>query len=314
MKIIEKLDIMAKKNEIVPQEEGEIVVYQPEDGNITLDVTIAEETVWLSQLQMASLFATTKQNISLHIGNIFREGELDKAKVVKDSFTPTRHGAIAGKVQNVKVTLYNLDVIISVGYRVKSPVGTRFRQWAMSVLKDYMLRGYAINQQMRWLEDKVDRRLAEHERILNKHQEQLDFFVRTNLPPVEQVFFEGDFFEARVLLERLIKSATKRVILVDGYVDAATFDILDVRADDVEATIYTHSVGEKIITLQAMHSEQQGAKAVEVRKWRIESHDRWLIIDERLYHCGHSIKDLGRKISAITLMGESPERIINELN
>lgn len=305
---------MAKKNEIVLQKEGEIVVYQPEDGNITLDVTIADETVWLSQLQMASLFATTKQNISLHIGNIFREGELDKAKVVKESFTTTRHGAIEGKLQNVRVTLYNLDVIISVGYRVKSPVGTRFRQWAMSILKDYMLRGYAINQQMRWLEDKVDRRLAEHERILNKHQEQLDFFVRTNLPPVEQVFFEGDFFEARVLLERLIKSAAERVILVDGYVDSATFDILDVREDGVEATIYTHSVGEKITTLQTLHNEQQGAKGVEVKKWKTESHDRWLIIDDRLYHCGHSIKDLGRKISAITLMGESPERIINELN
>lgn len=259
---------------------------------------------------MAELFGVKENNITYHIKEIYASKELQPSSTAQKIRVVRKEG---NRMVNRAIDFYNLDMIISVGYRVNSRNATLFRQWATNVLKQYMMQGYAINQRLVLMQEHIDHRLAEHEQILAEHQRQIDFFVQTNIPPVEKVFFEGDFFEARVLLERIVKTATKRVVIIDGYVDAATFDVLDVRAEHVIATIYTHSVGEKIVTLQTLHNEQQGAKPVEVKKWKRESHDRWIIIDDRLYHCGHSIKDLGRKISAITLMGETPERVISEM-
>lgn len=282
---------------------GEIVLYQPDDS-LSLEVKLENETVWLSQQQMATLFNTTKQNVSLHINNIFKEGELNKDSVVKESLTTAADG------KKYRIAFYNLDVIISVGYRVKSLRGTQFRQWATAVLKDYLLKGYNINQRLVYMEERIDRRLNSIESTLAEHQQKIDFFVKTNLPPIEQVFFNGQFFEARVLLEKLVKSAQKRVVIVDNYIDAATFDILDVRQQGVAADIYSGSLH---TTLCNAHNSAAGANPINEHIWTNPSHDRWLIIDDNLFHCGHSIKDMGKKLTAIMLMGTPPETILNAL-
>ena len=202
----------------------EIVLYQPNE-QFQLEVRLQDETVWLTQQQMVALFDSTKQNISLHINNIYKEGELQKEATVKEYLTVQNEG---GRQVTRKVRYYNLDVIISVGYRVKSIRGTQFRQWANKIIKDYMLKGYAVNQRLIAIEDRIDRKLQEHTNQIHELQEQVDFFVRTSLPPVEQVFFKGEFFAARVIFENIFKTATKRVIIIDEYIDAATFEMLDV--------------------------------------------------------------------------------------
>ncbi len=282
---------------------NEIVLYQP-DNTIQLEVRLQNETVWLNQQQMVALFDSTKSNISMHISNIFKEGELQKEATVQDFLTVQNEG---GRQVTRRVRYYNLDVIISVGYRVKSLRGTQFRQWATKIIKDYMLKGYAVNQRLLAMEERIDKKFQAIEQRVSKTEEQVDFFVRTSLPPVEQVFFEGEFFAARALLEKLIKTAQKRVIVIDAYVDAATFEMLDVRLKGVTADIY--SDGEHT-SLREMHNASKGVQPVNTHKWSKPSHDRWLIIDESLYHCGHSLKDMGKKLSAITLMGTSPDTIL----
>jgi len=282
---------------------NEIVLYQP-DNTIQLEVRLQNETVWLNQQQMVALFDSTKSNISMHISNIFKEGELQKEATVQDFLTVQNEG---GRQVTRRVRYYNLDVIISVGYRVKSLRGTQFRQWATKIIKDYMLKGYAVNQRLLAMEERIDKKIQAIEQRVSKTEEQVDFFVRTSLPPVEQVFFEGEFFAARALLEKLIKTAQKRVIVIDAYVDAATFEMLDVRLKGVTADIY--SDGEHT-SLREMHNASKGVQPVNTHKWSKPSHDRWLIIDESLYHCGHSLKDMGKKLSAITLMGTSPDTIL----
>ena len=285
---------------------NEIVLYQP-DSTIQLEVRLQDETVWLSQQQMVALFDSTKQNISLHINNIYKEGELQKEATVKEYLTVQNEG---GRQVTRSVRYYNLDVIISVGYRVKSLRGTQFRQWANRILKEYLLNGYAVNQQLLHLEERIDKRFHSIEQRVEKTEEKIDFFVRMSLPPVEQVFFEGEFFEARVLLEKIIKTAQKRVIIIDAYIDAATFEMLDVRARGVTADIYSDSEHK---TLRDAHNASVGVQPITTHKWSTASHDRWLIVDDRLYHCGHSVKDLGKRLSAIMLMGESPEAILNHV-
>ena len=169
-----------------------------------------------------------------------------------------------------------------------------------------MLRGYAVNQRLL----NIENQLASQQKQLAKHQEQIDFFVRAELPPAEQIFFEGQFFEARVLLEKLIKMAKKRVIIIDGYIDAATFDMLDVRAKGVTADIYSDGEHKN---LRDMHNADKGKQPVNTHKWSRSSHDRWVIIDETLYHCGHSVKDLGKKLSAIMRMDWDPETVLKEV-
>lgn len=278
----------------------EIVLYQPNE-QFQLEVQLKDETVWLSQDQMALLFQRDKSVIARHISNIYSEGELQKeSTVAKFAIVPQKRERL------YEVTLYNLDVIISVGYRVKSQRGTQFRQWATKILKDYMLRGYAVNQRLL----NIENQLASQQKQLAKQQEQIDFFVRTELPPAEQIFFEGEFFEARMLLEKLIKMAKKRVIIIDGYIDAETFDMLDVRAKGVTADIY--SDGEHK-SLRDMHNAGKGKQPVNTHKWSKSSHDRWVIIDDTLYHCGHSVKDLGKKLSAIMKMDWNPEVVLKEV-
>ena len=188
------------KKDLGDNAEAEVVLYQP-DSSIHIEVLVEGETVWLTQQQMSELFSTTRNNITLHIRNIFNEGELDEDSVCKESLRTAADG------KKYRTKFYNLDVIISVGYRVKSIVGTKFRQWANSVLKQYLLRGYAVHQQIKLLEQRVDDKLLiQHDEIRlirerqDRQQEQLDFFIRTSTPPAEMVFFEGDFYTARTVV------------------------------------------------------------------------------------------------------------------
>lgn len=287
-------------------EEG-VVIYQTDDNTLQLDVQVAEETVWLTQQQMASLFNSTIPNVSMHIRNIYKEGELEKGATVKDFLIVQNEG---GRQVTRHVSYYNLDVIISVGYRVKSQAGTRFRQWANKVIKDYMLKGYAVNQRVLAMEERVDNRLATHERRLEAVEQKIDFFVRTNMPPVEQVFYNGEFFAARVLLEKLIKTAARRVIIIDAYVDAATFEMLDVRAKGVKADIYS---GKDLSNMQKLHNTSSGLEPIDTHIWKNASHDRWLIIDDTVYHCGHSLKDMGQKLCAISQLGVDADDILKKI-
>ena len=300
---------------------SQIVLYQPNETiSIEVKLDVDYDTVWLTQAQMVELFASSKANISEHISNIFQQCELQPESTVRKFRIVRKEGA---RTVTRTIDHYNLDVIISVGFRVNSRQGISFRQWANKVLKEYLLHGYAVHQQIKLLERRVDDKLLiQHDEIRlirerqERQQEQLDFFIRTSTPPAEMVFFEGDFYTARAALENLVKSALHRVVIIDGYVSALTLDILDVRAKGVEAVIYTSGVGAGMQRLMQEHDRLFPApeEHIDIRKWRKESHDRWLVIDDKLYHCGHSLNaNGGHKISAITLMGTSPEVIIGQV-
>ena len=299
------------------EEDSQIVLYQP-DESISLQVRLDEETVWLTQAQMVELFGSSKANISEHISNIYQQEELLQEATVRNFRTVRKEG---NRMVTRNIDHYNLDMIISVGFRVNSQQGIRFRQWANKVLKEYLLRGYVIHQQMLQMEQRIDSKLMlqhdEMQRIKDtqaKQQQQLDFFIRTSTPPAEMVFFEGDFYTARVALENLVRTAARRVIIIDGYVSALTLDILNVRKPEVTATIYTNGVGQGMQRLMDEHDRLFSSSHIDIRKWKKESHDRWLIIDDTLYHCGHSLNaNGGHKISAITLMGTSPDVILAEV-
>lgn len=273
---------MSKELTIRNQQDDSVVVYQSKDGIVRLDVQLSDETVWLTQQQMVLLFETTKQNVSLHINNIFREGELDKISVVKDCLTTAADG------KNYHVLYYNLDVIISVGYRVKSKRGTQFRQWANKVLKDYLLKGYSINQRLAQIENKIEvqgQKLAEHD-------QKIDFFVRTSLPPVEGIFFDGQIFDAYTFVSDLIRSAKKSIVLFDNYVDDTVLTMLDKRCEKVSATIYTQKIKQQLSLDIEKHNAQY--QTIEVKPFD-KVHDRFLCIDNTVYHLGASLKDLGKK-------------------
>ena len=273
----------------------EIVLYQP-DATIQLEVRLQDETVWLNQQQMAELFGTQRQAITKHLKNIFESGELNRQATCSILELVQKEG---NRMVRRPVEIYNLDVIISVGYRVNTKRGIQFRQWANRVLKEYLLNGYAVNQQLLHLEERIDHRFQAIEQRVAKTEEQVDFFVRTSLPPVEQVFFEGEFFVARVIFEKIVKTATKRVIIIDEYIDAATFEMLDVRAKGVTADIYSNGLH---ATLRDAHNKTTGLEPIQTHKWRNASHDRWIIADDTLYHCGHSLKDTGNKLSCIDVI------------
>ena len=291
------------------ENESQIVLYQP-DESISLRVKIDEQftTVWLSIDQMSILFGRDKSVIGKHVRSIFKEGELQKNSVwAKFAYT-------ASDGKTYQVDYYNLDVIISVGYRVKSVEGTKFRIWATGVLRNHLLQGYSVNRHLIALQENMDKRMTRIEEVQEKQQQQLDFFIRTSTPPAEMVFFEGDFYTARVALENLVRSAGQRVVIIDAYISALTLDIMNVRKVGVEAVIYTAGVGQGVQRLVEEHDRLFPNAHIDIRKWSKASHDRWLIADNRLYHCGHSLDANGRrKISAISLMGTSPEMILSEM-
>ena len=262
-------------------QDNEIILYQP-DSTVKLEVRLENETVWLTQQQMTELFQTSKQNISLHVNNIFREGELDSNSVVKESLTTASDG------KKYKTKYYNLDVIISVGYRVKSLRGTQFRQWANKVIKDYLMKGYAVSQRF----ERLEYRMA-------KTEEKIDFILNTSLPPREAIVFDGQIFDAYTLMCDLIRSAGNRIIIVDNYIDDSVFRQLDKRATGVSATIFTPSISRTLRQDLERHNAQYAP--IEVKTFR-RAHDRFLIIDDTVYHVGASFKDLGKKLTAFSKM------------
>ena len=302
---------MANDNNIQPvADDSQIVLYQPNESvKLEVKVDAGHETVWLTQQQIADLFGTKRPAITKHLSNIYASGELDK----NSTCSILEHMGNDSK-QRYATTYYNLDAIISVGYRVNSINATAFRRWATNVLRDYLLQGYSVNRHLIALQENMDKRMTHIEDVQAKQQQQLDFFIRTSTPPAEMVFFEGDFYTARVALENLVRTANHRVIIIDGYVSSLTLSVLDVRKSNVTATIYTVGVGQGMQRLMEEHDRLFPNNHIDIRKWRNESHDRWLIIDDSLYHCGHSLNaNGGHKISAITLMGTSPEVILSKI-
>ena len=274
-------------------EKGEIILYQPTE-TVKLEVRLEKETVWLSIDEMAQLFDRDKSVIGKHIRNIFKEEELYKDSVwAKFAYT-----ASDGKIY--QVDYYNLDVIISVGYRVKSKQGTRFRQWANQILKEYLLKGYSINQ-----------RLLDLEHTVAEHSRKIDFFVRTALPPVEGIFYNGQIFDAYKFVSDLIRSAKQSLVLIDNYVDETTLLMLSKRNEGVSATIYTPKISKQLQLDLEKHNSQY--PPIQVRTYK-DSHDRFLLIDEtEFYHIGASIKDLGKKIFAFSKMSEPASHFLNLL-
>ena len=302
---------MANDNNIQPvADDSQIVLYQPNESvKLEVKVDAGHETVWLTQQQIADLFGIKRPAITKHLSNIYASGELDK----NSTCSILEHMGNDSK-QRYATTYYNLDAIISVGYRVNSINATAFRRWATNVLRDYLLQGYSVNRHLIALQENMDKRMTHIEDVQAKQQQQLDFFIRTSTPPAEMVFFEGDFYTARVALENLVRTANHRVIIIDGYVSSLTLSVLDVRKSNVTATIYTVGVGQGMQRLMEEHDRLFPDNHIDIRKWRNESHDRWLIIDGTLYHCGHSLNaNGGHKISAITLMGTSPEVILSRV-
>ena len=302
---------MANDNNIQPvADDSQIVLYQPNESvKLEVKVDAGHETVWLTQQQIADLFGTKRPAITKHLSNIYASGELDK----NSTCSILEHMGNDSK-QRYATTYYNLDAIISVGYRVNSINAIAFRRWATNVLRDYLLQGYSVNRHLIALQENMDKRMTHIEDIQAKQQQQLDFFIRTSTPPAEIVFFEGDFYTARVALENLVRTANHRVIIIDGYVSSLTLSVLDVRKSNVTATIYTVGVGQGMQRLMEEHDRLFPDSHIDIRKWSNESHDRWLIIDDSLYHCGHSLNaNGGHKISAITLMGTSPEVILSRV-
>ena len=288
---------------------NEIIKFVNDDFQLDVRVSPNKETVWLNRNQLASLFDRDVKTISKHINNALKE-ELDSSTVAKFA-TVQKEG---GRLVTRQVEFYSLDVVLSVGYRVKSNRGIQFRRWANVILRQYLLQGYSVNRHLIALQENMDKRMTRIEDTQAKQQQQLDFFIRTSTPPAEMVFFEGDFYTARVALENLVRSANHRVIIIDGYVSSLTLSVLDVRKPEVSATVYTVGVGQGMQRLMDEHDRLFPNNHIDIRKWRNESHDRWLIIDDSLYHCGHSLNaNGGHKISAITLMGTSPEVILSKV-
>ena len=275
------------------------LIFQTQDGLTRIQVELEEETVWLTQEQMSILFGKGRTTITEHIRNIFLEGELQESKVCRKFRHTTQHGAIDGLLQTRDVKFYNLDVIISVGYRVKSIRGTQFRQWANKVLKEYLLRGYAVNQRINQLEDKVDRRFADYDQKIENLNQQVDFFVKTSLPPKEKLFFDGQLFDAHVLMSQLVESAEKRIVLIDNYIDESVLTLLLKRRDNVLATIYTMQMSSAFKLDLQKHNAQYSPVTVNIYA---KAHDRFLIVDDKVYHVGASVKDLGKKLCAVSLL------------
>lgn len=284
--------------------ENEIILYKP-DSTLTLDVRVESETIWLTQQQIADLFGVKQPAVSKHLKNIFSSGELEEASV----YSILEYTAADGK--SYKTKFYNLDAILSVGYRVNSKNATMFRLWANKVLKEYLLRGYSVNQRLLSLETNVGDKFDEYDRRLDVLSEKVDFFVRTSLPPIEGVFFNGQIFDAYKFVSDLVKFAKYRIVLIDNYIDDSVLVLLDKRASNVCANIYTQKISSQLQLDLLRHNSQY--RPIEVNVTSL-FHDRFLIIDDTVYHIGASIKDLGKKLFAFSRMAMSPEFILDRIS
>lgn len=283
---------MLKDIQTYQQQNDSIVVYRSADDAIQLEVQLAEETVWLTQQQMADLFGVQIPAISKHLANIFREGELNKDSVI----SILENTAADGK--RYRTMFYNLDAILSVGYRVNSVYATQFRQWANRILKDYLLKGYAINPHIRYLEQRIDNKLQEHTEQIHDLQNKVDFFIRTSLPPREGIFVDGQIYDAYEWVERLIESAKKSILLIDNYVDESVLTMMSKKEKGVQVDIYTKDIS-KVLTLAASKFNSQYGNLALHQTTNV--HDRFLILDDQtIYLIGASLKDAGKKLFAFT--------------
>lgn len=284
-------------------EQGEIILYQP-DETVKLEVRMEDETVWLTQAQIVELFQSSKANISEHIKNIYEQEELEESSTVRDFRTVRQEG----KRQVVRnLTYYNLDAIISIGFRVNSKRGIQFRQWANKVLKEYLLKGYSINQRL----NDMGKELTQIKNTLSEHSEKIDFFVRTSLPPVEGIFYDGQIFDAYKFATDLIRTAKKSLVLIDNYVDESVLLMLSKRNPGVSATVYTQRITPQLQLDLDKHNDQY--PPINMRTYR-NGHDRFLIIDDReVYHIGASLKDLGKKMFAFSRLSIPAKMILDIL-
>ena len=276
-------------------EVGEVAIYNPDD-TIRLEVRLEQETVWLDRTQMSILFGRDKKTIAKHINTALEEELKDVPTVANFEIVQLEGNRWVKRAKE----FFNLDMILSVGYRVHSSRGVAFRRWANAVLKEYLIRGYAINPRLEQLEQRVA-----------KTEEKIDFFVKTALPPAEGIFFDGQIFDAYEFVCSLIKSAKDRIVLIDNYVDESVLTMLDKRSAGVGAYIFTQKISQQLSLDIAKHDAQYPPIPVQVFS---KSHDRFLIIDDRVYHVGASIKDLGKKWFAILEMkDQNPDELISRL-
>ena len=279
------------------QNSGEIVIYQPDDVT-RLEVRVEGEMVWLNRHQLAFLFGRDVKTIGKHIKNALRE-ELRNLSTVANFATLQKEG---DRLVERNVEYYNLDIIISIGYRVKSERGVLFRSWANAILKEYLVRGYVTNRRI----DVIEESIRKHERRLDEYGEKIDFFVRTSLPPVEGIFYDGQIFDAYVFVSDLVKSAKQRIVLIDNYVDESVLLLLSKRAPGVSAEIRTGRMPEHLrLDIQKHNSQYPPVKIVQTKNL----HDRFLVVDDDVYHIGASLKDLGKKLFAFSKMCLSPDML-----
>jgi len=274
----------------------EIVLYQSDELSTRLEVRLEEDTVWLNRQQLSMLFDRDVKTIGKHIANVLKEELKDFSVVAKFATT-----ASDGKVYQVEY--YNLDMIISIGYRVKSLRGIQFRIWANKVLKDYLLKGYAVNQRMDRIENDVH--------YLKEKVNEFDLQIKTSLPPNEGVFFNGQIFDAYVFVNDLIRTAKKSIFLIDNYIDETVLSMLSKRKSGVQATIFTSNPTKQIKLDLKKHNQQYPNIKM---KTFTKSHDRFLIIDdETVYHIGASLKDLGKKWFAFSKIDFDAKELLEKL-
>ena len=277
------------------KQENEIIIYKPNE-TLALDVRVMDETVWLSQAQLVELFGSSKANISEHLKHIFDSGELEKEATVR-KFRTVRFEGNRSVTRNIE--FFNLDVIISVGYRVNTIRGIQFRQWANRILKEYLLRGYSINQRLMQLEDRIDRRFSEYDRHLLQVDEKIEFFVRTSFQPKEGIFFNGQIFDAYAFVANLIRKAKYRIIVIDNYIDDTVLVQLSKRKAGVIVDIYDGRISDQLRQDVERHNAQYPGMTLHAYN---KAHDRFLIIDEEVYHIGHSLKEQRKKLFAFSKM------------
>lgn len=298
-------EIDNNNNNLLSDKENEIILYQP-DSTLSLDVRVENDTVWLNRNQIALLFDRDVKTIGKHINNALKE-ELDGISTIANFATVQIEG---NRRVTRNIEYYNLDVILSVGYRVKSKRGIQFRQWANKVLKEYLLKGYSVNQRLLYMESRIDHRLSEHDQQIRELSGKVDFFLKTSLPPREGILFDGQIFDAYVFVCDLIKRAHKRIILIDNYIDETVLTLLNKRNRGVLATIYTKRIDDNLRLDIERHNDQYAP--IDMRT-APNIHDRFLIIDNTLYHIGASVKDLGKKLFAFSQMETSPEVILDNI-
>ena len=279
---------------------NEIILYSPNGLSEHIEVRIEDDTVWLNRNQIAILFDRDIKTIGKHINNVFKEKELDKVSTVAKFAIVQNEG---GRLVERHIEHYNLDVIISVGYRVKSKRGTQFRIWANKILKEYLLKGYSLNQRIDRIESNVEK--------LTDKLERIDLKINVNSLPNQGVFFDGQIFDAYKLISDIIKKAKKSIILIDNYIDETVLYLFTKRRKNIKTIFYTNTISKTLrLDLEKFNSQYE---PIEIKKLK-QSHDRFLILDEKtIYHFGASLKDLGKKWFAFSKLKIDPKIIIQKL-